>query len=256
LPDAIFLWNDALKREAMELHELPGDRIVVTGSPTFDFWFDLKPGQSREQFCERVGLDASRPYVAYLGSSWSIAQDEREYVRGFAQVLASAASTREVQVLMRPHPLNASVWRDFSSESVRVWPREGQWPDSMDARQEYYETLRHSVAVMGVNTSAFLDAAVMDKPCVTAVTEHYRGTQSGRGHFAHLVAGDFIEMAKSLEEAAQKIGAIVGGQDAKAGQRRSFVEMFLRPKGGSTPASEVFANAVELIAEGRAPTSC
>jgi hypothetical protein len=255
LPDAIFLWNEALKREAIELHGLPCERIVVTGAPTFDFWFAIQPQLSRAEFCELVGLDASRPYVVYLGSSWSIAQDEREFVQEFVQALAAEPSTQGVQVLMRPHPLNAKVWEDFERENVRIWPREGQWPDSLDSRQEYYETLRHSVAVMGVNTSAFLDAAVMDKPCVTAVTKQYRGTQSGRGHFAHLVQGDFIEMAQSLESAAVVIGGIVAGADAKAAQRRAFVESFLRPHGLQHNASQVFAQAVKHIAEREAPLS-
>jgi hypothetical protein len=253
LPDAVLLWNEPLKREAVELHGLPSERIIVTGAPTFDFWFAMQPQLSREEFCELVGLDASRPYVVYLGSSWSIAQDERSFVQEFAKALAAEPSTQGVQVLMRPHPLNAKVWEDFEQENVRVWPRAGQWPDSLDSRQEYYETLRHSVAVMGVNTSAFLDAAVMDKPCVTAVTEHYRGTQSGRGHFAHLVQGDFIEMAQSLESAAGVIGGIVAGEDAKAVQRRAFVESFLRPHGLEHNASEVFARSMELVAAGHAP---
>jgi hypothetical protein len=31
-PDALFVWNDLQKREAMRMHRLPEDRIVVTGA--------------------------------------------------------------------------------------------------------------------------------------------------------------------------------------------------------------------------------
>jgi hypothetical protein len=248
VPDAIFLWNQALKKEAVELHGLPAERIVVTGAPTFDFWFAMQPQMSREEFCKMVGLQAAQPYIVYLGSSWSIAQDERAFMREFADALASCPSTRAVQILMRPHPLNAEVWQDFVAENICVWPRAGQWPDNLDARQEYFETLYHSSAVMGVNTSAFLDAAVVDKPCVTAITSHYQQTQGGRGHFAHLVNGNFIEMVSTLEAAAATIGDVISGHDKRAVQRRKFVEDFVRPQGMDQSASKVFADAVTKVA--------
>jgi hypothetical protein len=253
VPDAIFLWNEPLQQEAVKFHNLPEKRMVVTGAPTFDFWFTMQPQLNREEFCAMVGLDVSRPYVVYLGSSWTIAQDERAFVHEFCATLSAHPKTRDVQILMRPHPQNAVVWKDFSAPNVVVWPRDGQWPDSLDSRQEYYETLRHSVAVMGVNTSAFLDAAALDKPCVTATTTHYQQTQSGRGHFAHLVNGDFIEIANSLDEVASILGNIASGVDEKAVQRRNFVKNFLRPHGLEKSASRVFAGYVEAVGQGWLP---
>ncbi len=36
LPDGLFVWNDARKQEAMDMHGVPAERIVVTGAQCFD----------------------------------------------------------------------------------------------------------------------------------------------------------------------------------------------------------------------------
>lgn len=251
IPDMIFVWNQALVEEAVELHHIPFEKIFVTGAPTFDFWFDMRPSLSRQAFCEQVGIEPGSPFIIYLGSSKAIARDETSYVQELASRLREQSDSRIVHVLVRPHPLNAACWKDFFAEDITVWPRGGEWPDSPEAKQDYFNTLYYSDAVMGVNTSGFLDAAVVGRPCVTAVTEHFQRTQTGLGHFAHLIRGDFLEIAHSLSEAASIIAAILRGEDRKAGNRQRFVREFVRPYGLDRRASEIFARAVEMVAEHR-----
>ncbi len=57
LPDRVLVWNPMQRQEAVELHGLPADRVVVTGAQCYDQWFGRQPSRSREDFCARVGLD-------------------------------------------------------------------------------------------------------------------------------------------------------------------------------------------------------
>ena len=76
-PDAVLVWNDSHAEEARRIHGIPQDRIIVTGSPFFDKWFEDGAGlPGRDEFCRKVGLDPSRRYLAWLGSSKNIAPDE------------------------------------------------------------------------------------------------------------------------------------------------------------------------------------
>ena len=63
--DLVTVWNDAMKREAVELHGVPAERVAVTGAQLFDHWFDWRPSTPRDTFCARVGLTASQPYILY-----------------------------------------------------------------------------------------------------------------------------------------------------------------------------------------------
>ena len=248
IPDLVLVWNRPLLDEAIELHHLPPDRIRVTGAPTFDFLFEMGPSLTRGSFGEKVGIDPARPFVVYLGSSTTISGDERPFVEQFARTLYQHPHTSDITVLIRPHPLNASIWRGFSAENAVVWPEGGQVTDSPESRNDYYNTLFHSVAAVGVNTSAFLEAAVVDKPCVSILTEHYREVQTELGHFSHLLDGHFMEIAHTFEESAELIGAVRRGGDAKAADRRRFVREFIRPWGMDKPASRIMAEIVEATA--------
>ena len=80
-PDRVIVWNEAQKREAVSLHGVRPDDVRVTGAQLFDDWFERSPATTREQFCARVGLDPSRPFLLYLCSSLFIARDEVSFVR-------------------------------------------------------------------------------------------------------------------------------------------------------------------------------
>ena len=53
-PDRVFVWNPTQKKEAIELHGVPADRIVVTGAHPYDQWFGRSPSRSRDSFCNRA----------------------------------------------------------------------------------------------------------------------------------------------------------------------------------------------------------
>jgi hypothetical protein len=108
--------------------------------------------------------------------------------------------------------------------------------------------LGHATAVLGVNTSAFLEAAIADTPCLSVVSDRHREGQVDRGHFQHLLAGRFIETVPDLETAAVALGDILDGDDHRREQRRRFVERFVRPLGIARPAGETTAEAILAVA--------
>ena len=55
--------------EALTLHGVPAERIVVTGAQCFDKWFDRAPSRDRETFCRQIGLPADRPILLYVCSA-------------------------------------------------------------------------------------------------------------------------------------------------------------------------------------------
>lgn len=248
MPDVMTVWNEPLLREAVEIHGVPEDRIVITGSPTFDRWFGQEPSIGRDEYCGILGIDPNFPYVVYLCSSSSMAGDETSFVRNFLDALQNNPDTQHVTVVIRPHPTNTQIWAGFSAKNGRVWPIGTDSRDFPNSQQDYFNTLYHSAAVIGVNTSAFLEASIVDKPCVTIMTEHYQHSQvEGFHHFRHLLNGNFIEIANSFSESAEIIAKILASVDFGASNRLTFVKDFIRPKGYDEPASQILADLIESI---------
>ena len=251
MPDATFVWNKALAKEANSIHSVPQDQIFITGAPVFDFWFEMQPSLDFNAFAENVGIGAHQPYLLYLCSSKYISGDETSFILAFAAALRNNPDTAHVKVMVRPHPLNTAIWDGFEDQNIILWPKNPSWVDSAQAKQDYYNSIYHSTAVVGVNTSAILEAAILDKPCLTMSIAQYGFKQSERGHFRHLLNADFMEVTHSFPEAASVIAGILAGKDSKKAQRHRFVLDFIRPCGLDRPASEIIAKAIESIASGK-----
>jgi FkbM family methyltransferase len=260
--DLVTVWNDAMKREAVERHGVPAERVAVTGAAAFDHWFDWRPRVTREEFCARVGLPAGRPYVLYVCSSKFVAPEEVPFVRRWVQQIRQSASPmlREAGILVRPHPQNAEQWEhvDLNDPGVVIWPRAGAAPVDHDTRGDYFESMFYSAAVVGINTTAEIEGAILGRPVHALLTPEFRDTQEGTLHFHHLrrVNGGLLHVARSFDEHLGQLDQALRG-DARTVDEQStrFVDAFVRPYGRDVAATPKFVEALEALAEApaRAP---
>jgi hypothetical protein len=249
-PDRVLVWNEIQKREAVELHGVEPARVVVTGAPRFDAFFGMQAAASREQFCGAAGLDPSRPFVLYLCSSEFVAPREVDFVRRWIQQMRASGdeTVRNCGVMVRPHPAHLKQWSgvDLSKHpNVSVWREK----ETMNADQGLYDSLFHSSAVVGLNTSAMIEAGILDKPVLTLVLDEFAGGQQETLHFHYLRAsnGGLLHEAASLDEHLQQLSAAL---QAKGGgeQVRRFVERFVRPRGLGRPVTPVMVDEIERAA--------
>jgi FkbM family methyltransferase len=259
--DLVAVWNDAMKDEAARFHGVAPDRVAVTGAAAFDHWFDWRPSTTREAFCARVGLRADRPYLLYLCSSRFVAPDEVPFVRRWVEhIRQSTGTVREAGVLVRPHPQNADQWRDVdfgASTNVAVWPRSGAAPADAVTRNEYFDSIYHSAVVVGVNTTAQIESAIVGRRVFTVLVPEFRNTQEGTLHFRHLreVNGGLVHVAQDLDEHVTQLENAVQQTAANDERCRRFVEAFVRPHGVNNAATPRLVEALEGLAGKRISAS-
>ena len=263
-PDWMFVWNEQQRREAKDLHDFPEERVVVVGAPRFDSFFDLRHQMTREEFLRPLGLEPSNPTLLYVCSSAFVSASELAFVEKWRKALRSAtsASVRSCNVIVRPHPDIALLDPGASVEELR-WPsRKGIQAfiarpfdeplaivlrTSDRAQQGLYECIGHSVAVVGLNTSAELEAAIVGRPVYTVLADGADADgQSSTLHFHYLVqgGGGCVRVASSLQEHAAQLAAELK-TPADAAELRGFVGDFLRPLGVDRPVSPLLAEAIE-----------
>lgn len=252
-PNYLFVWNQSLIEEAVQIHDFEPQQVFVSGAAVYDPWFDLSPSKDRASFCAEVGLDPSRPYVLYLCSSKSISDRETDLIHLLISQLETVEETSRPALLVRPHPFK-EMGEDLENSWVKIFPKGGQRPDTDEARLGYYNSLYHSAAVIGVNTTGFLEAAVLDKPCLTVVTPMTSAGQEMRAHFKHLMDAKYIEVARDFPQLVEMILRIISGIDLLQENRKKFVKNFIRPYGLEVPASQVVSSAILAVAAGKEPT--
>jgi hypothetical protein len=256
LPDTVVVWNETQTREAIDLHGVPPERVRVTGANPYDQWFDWQPQRNHSEFCAEVGLPADRPIVVYLTSSPFIADDEQPFVRRWLAALRRAhdARLREAAVLVRPHPLDRHwVEADLSAHGpATVWPRQNTNPTDEASKSALYDTLTHGAAVVGLNTSAQIESAIVDRPVLTVLDPVFTETQEGTLHFHYLPRenGGPLLVARSLDEHLAQLASALGGDEHHVANRR-FLEHFVRPYGLEQPATPLVVAAIEELAKGQ-----
>ena len=252
-PDLVAVWNPDQRDEALTFHDADPARIVVTGSQCFDRWFDRSPSRDRAAFCARVGVRLDRPFIVFVGSTASISSPEAEVVfvrRWIAAVKQGPGSLADVGILIRPHPYNAKHWGDVDLsgyQNVTVFPRHGANPVNDDDRADYYDTLHHGAAGVGINTSAMIEAGIQDRPVFTIVDSSFDDTQTGTLHFRYLLpeCGGHLQHATDLATHAAQLSATI--DDGVAPSSCGFIERFVRPHGLEEPATPRLVSALEAL---------
>jgi hypothetical protein len=240
----------------MQMHGVPEERIVVTGAQCFDKWFGRGPARSRGDFLRRVGLPEDRPYVLWVCSALLPGSPpEPDLVTRWAQHLRASADprVRDASILIRPHPSRTADWEGVD------WPRFGRIalfgdnPLEDEARDDYFDSLYHSAAVAGITTSAFIEAAIVNRPVMTIYFDEVRQEHEGSLHFQLLLnfAGGLMTAAATLEEHAVQLATVIDGAPSELLERqRRFVKAFVRPHGLMTAATDIVVEKLEEIAVG------
>jgi hypothetical protein len=263
-PDRMFVWNELQRAEAETLHGYSLARTVATGAPRFDDFLRLTVATSREHFLRPLDLDPARPTLVYLGSSkFVVTASELPFIRKWIRRIRTSPDEvlRACNVIVRPHP-DVKSWEDEGPVQPVRWPGiEGKGEVSRpfdDGRavvvrthyrraQAFFDTLHHSAAVVGLNTSASLEAAIVGRPVFTILAgdEHADGQQSTL-HFRYLLQeeGGCVSLARDFDEHVRQLTEALAGPDRTAGIQR-FAMSFVRPMGVSVPASGVLACAIE-----------
>ena len=257
LPDRVLVWNETQKREAMELHGVPASRVVVTGAQCFDQWFDRVPDRSRDQFCAAAKLPVDRPFLLYVCSSFELSGPvEARFVYDWIKEIRASDDPvlRSVSILVRPHPTRLDEWREIDLSGFQDVTLHGSSPIDEDAKADYFESLYYSAAVVGLNTSAFLEAAIVGRSVHTIMVPEFSQQQGETIHFNYLlsVGGGVLRVANTFDEHRALLEASLK-EPQRADLNADFVTAFIRPHGLRTPATPLFAQAVAELLQSPLP---
>lgn len=253
-PDMTIVWNEVQKREAVDMHGLPPGRVVVTGAQCYDQWFNRAPSRTRAEFCRDAGLDPSRSFVLYVCSAMSPVPVpvEPEFVRDWVRALRHSEDPRlrDVGVLVRPHPERMKEWTNVTLDGFENTVMQGGAPIDSRAKADYFDALSHSSAVVGLCTSAFLEAAIAGRPVLTLLMPQYQMHQDGMAHFRYLlnVEGGLLHAAPDLAAHLRDLSAVLAQSSEREERNRRFLTAFVRPQGLDTPATPAFVAAVKELA--------
>jgi hypothetical protein len=104
---------------------------------------------------------------------------------------------------------------------------------------DFYTSIYHSAGVVGINTSAFLDAVLINKPIFSVLIDRYSNTQVNAQHFQNLIDTNVIYLCKDTKSMLDSVQSVNESNDYLSAARVKFSKKFVWPN--EVSASEYVA---------------
>jgi hypothetical protein len=249
-PDRVFVWNDVQRQEALNLHGVPSDRVVVTGAQCFDQWFNRQPSRNRAAFCARIGLPADRPYVMYACSTLfdHSPPEAKLVVEWIRRVRASRLPhLQNIGLLVRPHPSRLFEWDNIDLTTMGPTVLWGRNPLDAESKADYFDSMYHSAALVGLITSAFIEAGIVGREVHTVLDPEFEDNQLGTVHYHYLTntAGGLLIVGKGFDDHLERLNETLSRPTATVVQ--PFIQAFVRPHGLDVAGTPRFVEEVEAM---------
>lgn len=175
-PDWLVVHGEITKREAIEMHNYPEDKILISGIPSMDVYSRKDIFIPKEKFFKSLSLDPKKKLITYVATgSWQITH-ELEIIKMLADIVNSDELDYPSQLLVRFHPAYTSY-----DEEVRLIPnvivdRPGEgdlqgpnkwkiyWKFTDKYLKHIASTLLWSDMIINCGSSIIIEAAIFDKP--------------------------------------------------------------------------------------------
>jgi hypothetical protein len=238
LYDYYFAWNDAIRDDLLRLYpSISPDQVIVTGTPQFDFHFRKEFYWTREEFCQRVGADTTRPIVVYSTGMANHMSGEPDVVEEIADMLQEMPDLGRPQLLVRVYPKDRSGRFDelMNRRKDILFPKVPWVPAWLTPEPEdcylLTNTLRHAAVGINVASTVSLELCMFDKPVVNVgynpidvpvevPWERYYDYD----HYRPVVESGAVTVAWTRDEMRALIRQSLVNPEQGRAQRRDFIQ--------------------------------
>ncbi len=240
--DRLIVWNEIMKKQAVDLHGYTPDAIRVTGAPQFDVHFRHDARSPRRDFFARIGADTTRKLITLTTTPRSLYQHHPFVLRVLADALRDGRLSTPAQILVRLHPRDeVEAYREFEGlphviiekpfrDTVKV--ADGLAIDVMPEHQRHLgDTLCYSDVVVNVASTITIEACIFDTPVVNICFDDRDDrpyVQSARRyysftHYVNITNQHAVRVAQTPDEMVQWVNRYLDGRTLDAEGRRRVV---------------------------------
>lgn len=226
--DRYLVWSEHMKEEmALFYPEIDTKKVIVTGTPQFEFYRDKDRLVSREDFAQSNGLNPDKKWLCYSGDDVLTSPNDPVYLEHLAIELSKPIYNNAYQILFRRCPVDHSdrfkkVIRKYPTiikEVEPLWLTAEVWtsifPQEADSSL-LANTVFHSEAVFNIGSTMAFDFLQYDKPCVyinydiptnlkwsvhtTYQYQHFRSMPSKKAVFCLDAQEDLEKVIREIQE--------------------------------------------------------
>jgi hypothetical protein len=236
--------NGVMRDDLVRYHDIPSERIVVTGWPQTDVFHTQRPRSEYEDLLGRLDLDPALPLVMVMGNTPTNAPYEAAFVTRLVAWWSDHASGR-FSLIFRPHPRDRE-WRSRFAAALSTSGVAVQEPSFTDLGT-LAVLLQHGNVVVSNAGTILLDALANDRPAVCTLYDE--GAPPGESfalknvsgeHYRTLFESDAFYRAHTFDEVVDGIERALQHPQELAPERARVTHAVL---------GEVDGHAADRVAE-------
>jgi len=256
VPDFVVAWSETMKRELVDFHEIPEDRIHVGGVVQYDTYFRPERLQEKGDLFERFGLNPELRLIFFCLMSPTQFPWNPRLIEMMGRLVEEGAFYSPVQVLFRLHPIYFRVKNGksvFKEELDRIRSLEKahahlhfDFPGNLSRAISYDmpaeeavklgSTLRHADVLLCFFSSMMIEASIFDTPVVNvALYEKNRiptRVIERHEHLKRILRTGGVRIAYTEKELVHEINAYLQSPERDREGRRRIVEQEAGPNRG------------------------
>jgi hypothetical protein len=227
IPDVLLVWSSSQEREAEQRHRVDRSRTHVIGSLALSWHLEV----------EGPASPARDPSILYATSSAFLSPTELGHLRSWWSSVRATPALQVIKIIVRLHP-NGRVSREdlsFLQADAAVEIYGPNIPDTAESERVYARQLDESIAVVGINTSAFVDAQARGVPALAVDSPAVAPYQRGSQHFRCLEEHGGVQVEAMGEHVARLAGLLSQWPVRSVEAATRFNEAFVFPADPRTP---------------------
>jgi CDP-Glycerol:Poly(glycerophosphate) glycerophosphotransferase len=235
--DHYLVWSPRMKSELCRLYgEVPEGRVIVTGTPQFDFHRRGEYRWGAEKTRKALGLPSGARWILYAASHVSLAPEEPALVRSLIDRLRERVALSDLWLVLRLHPQDdGSRWAGLadSGRHTIVSPACDAMPDAdgwklptPEEQARLISSLLYAAACVNIVSTMSLDAALLDRPVIGVDFREEPSAPAGvmyseyeATHYAPLVKTGAIAVARSWQDLLDRIEEAVADPERRQEER-------------------------------------
>jgi hypothetical protein len=244
-PFKLLVWNEAMIKQALNLHGIPATSVELTGVPQFQHMRELaKDNRDISFFYENL---KAKKFFLYCASASRVFPDEAAFIN----LLSKACKTLEVNLVVRLHPFERGelyrtqfadvkhiVFDQASGYFAAALPKQALPVQADDEFLRFTFLMRDALGVINLASTTSLDAMATNTPvlCPTFnVDENMRGQWNEAGkwytsdHFKPVAESGAVHLAKDMTDVLVWMEACKNGDTPHASEAHKFVTTFAPP---------------------------
>jgi CDP-Glycerol:Poly(glycerophosphate) glycerophosphotransferase len=218
--DYTTVWSEEMRNEFLRQFPHIKTKLVVTGCPLFDIYYNKSLAEHRKTFLSEIGLDSEKPYILYTTNTPAAMEDESQIVASYWKALQASPLAGKVGMLVRLHPkerfekyrcLATAGYADLAiTRAARsYWDRSDRWvPTKADIRL-LLNSMLHAAVSVNVASTMSLESFALGLPTINVAFKPNEVDSSPSmwsfdmyhtsEHYRALVDNEAVDLAHSVE---------------------------------------------------------